>query len=295
MKYSIVLLFAAMLAACGSGTADDPQQENAPRKDNVAVRIAVTPTLDCLPLFLAADHHLFEKAGLSIGLTPFQAQMDQDTALTGGSVAGAMTDLVRAERLKSQGVSLRYATATDASWQLLTSRMARIRQLHQLNDKMVAMTRFSATHLLCDLVVDSSRLPTEHVFRIQVNDVAVRLNMLQVGNMDALLLPEPQATAARNIKARVLYDTRQTDVRLGVLALREGVLDTVQWKTLQQVYNEACDSLNERGLAAYADVIKERMGVAQRTVDSLPPGYRFTHWAQPRDTDIERARKWLKK
>jgi len=295
MRKTIFCFFATVAAACGPQTAQEPQQEPQDAGDTAAVRIAVTPTLDCMPLFVAADRHLFERAGLSIGITPFQAQMDQDTAVMAGSVAGAMTDLVRAERLKSQGVGLRYATATEASWQLLTSRTARVKQPHQLNDKMVAMTRFSATHLLCDLMVDSSRLPSEHVFRIQVNDVAVRLNMLQVGNMDALLLPEPQATAARNMKAYVLYDSRKADVRLGVLALREGALDSAQWKTLQQVYDEACDSLNERGLAAYADVIRERTGVARRTIDSLPADYRFAHWAQPREADIERARKWLKK
>ncbi|MBR1932643.1 MAG: ABC transporter substrate-binding protein [Prevotella sp.] len=294
---SYILLVAALLAGCDGNaprSTEEASEANG-QNDTTLLSIAVTPTLDCLPLFVASDHHLFEKQGLQVRLDSYQSQMDQDTALAASRVSGMTTDLVRAERLRGQGTALSYATATQASWQLLTSRTARIKQPHQLRDKMVAMTRFSATHLLCDLMVDSAKLPTEHVFRIQVNDVAVRLNMLQVGNMDALLLPEPQATAARNMKAHVLYDTRPADLWLGVMVFREKAVDANRLRLLQKVYDEACDSLNERGLAAYADVIMRRCNVSRRTVDSLPTHLNYPHWQQPRDRDLQRAQEWLKK
>ena len=37
----------------------------------------------------------------------------------------------------------------------------------------------------------------EEVFKVQINDVALRLQMLLNNEMDAMLLTEPQATTAR--------------------------------------------------------------------------------------------------
>ena len=65
-----------------------------------------------------------------------------------------------------------------------------------MDDKMVAMTRYSVTDLLSDMVVDSAKLKPERVFRIQINDVNVRLKMLENNEMDALLMTEPYATQA---------------------------------------------------------------------------------------------------
>lgn len=262
--------------------------------DSGAVRLAVMPTLDCLPFFLASEHGLFASVGLNIVLLPYQAQMDCDTALQRGSADGMATDLVRSECLISQGISLTYIMRTQASWQLLTGKAARISRLKQLDDKMLAMTRYSATDLLADLAVDSARLKPERVFRIQVNDVNVRLSMLQNAIMDALLLPEPQATAARNLHAAVLLDTRKLDVQLGVVAFKEHVFTDKQQQLFLKAYNQACDSINQQGLDAYSDIIQKYCGVTQQVVDSLPTNLIFQPAAQPREVDVERAKAWLK-
>lgn len=295
-KIAIALIALASLAGCGeqdTGTRNtgDGSQE----KDTAAVCIAVMPTLDCLPLFLASDHGLFANAGLDVSLLPLQAQMDCDTALLSGSADGMVTDVVRAERLQHQGVSLDYLTATQASWQLLTGKTARISRLNQLNDKMMAMTRYSATDLLGDMAVDSAGLNPETVFRIQVNDVTVRLNMLQNNIMDALWLPEPQATAARNLQARVLIDTRQLNLCFGIIAFRQHSLTDAQKQTFTNVYNQACDSLNQLGLAAFSDLIISHCHVSQQVVDSLPSDIRFDHATAPRQSDLEKVGKWLEK
>ena len=52
-------------------------------------------------------------------------------------------------------MALDYIAQTNAYWQLTSNRIARIRRLNQLSDKMVAMARFSATALLADYAVDS--------------------------------------------------------------------------------------------------------------------------------------------
>ena len=46
------------------------------REDSAALKIAVMPTLDCLPLFVAKETDLFDKDVSDIRLKMFTAQMD---------------------------------------------------------------------------------------------------------------------------------------------------------------------------------------------------------------------------
>lgn len=82
-------------------------------------------------------------------------------------------------------------------WKLVANRKSRVTKINQLSDKLVAMTRFSATDFLCDKMSDSIKGKKEEFFRVQVNDVDIRLKMLQNGEIDAAWLTEPQASVAK--------------------------------------------------------------------------------------------------
>ena len=269
------------------------------REDSAALKVAVMPTLDCLPLFVAKDLHLFDTLGADVRLKMFTAQMDCDTALIGGSVEGAVTDLVRAERMIQKGTALRHITATNAYWQLYSNRMARIKTLKQLDDKMVAMTRYSATDLLADFVRDSAKLEKERLFKIQVNDVTIRLKMLINSEIDAVLLTEPQASVARQAHHQLLLDSRKIPVKLGVISFREKSLADKerqrQLDVFKRGYNQACDSLKKFGVDHYCDLIEKYCKVKSNQVDSLLLTLQYDKIAEPSEADVERARKWLKK
>ena len=300
----IILLAAALLAACGQ-TEDEArsisraEQLRLAKEDSAALKVAVMPTLDCLPLYVAEMYNLFDTLGADVRLKAYTAQMDCDTALERGHVEGAVTDLVRGQRMAANGTPLTYATATNAYWQLITTRNARLTQLKQLDDKMVAMARHSATALLADEAVARGGLQPERVFRIQVNDVNVRLQMLLNNSMDATLLTEPQATAARNAGHRTLLDSRTMDTRLGAIAFSSEAIKAPtrqrQMETFIKAYNMACDSINKNGPAAYRRLIAARCGVGEAAADSLPRNLKFAHAAKPRQKDIETADKWLEK
>ena len=268
------------------------------REDSAAMKVAVLPTLDCLPIYLAEDHQLFDTV-VDIRLKHFTAQMDVDTALMNNRVELGVTDLVRAERMMKQKAPIEYLTATNAYWQLITNRVARITDLKHLDDKMLAMTRYSVTDLLGDLAVDSAKLKPERVFRLQINDVNVRLKMLENNEMDALLMTEPQAAQARLLKHKVILDTRKLDMQMGAIVMQSRVLDErmrkVQLKVFMKGYNAACDSINKYGVSHYKDLVMKYCKVKREAVDTIPKDLKFSHIAKPRTQDIERAQKWLSK
>ena len=291
-----------VLLGCSSGDYDSVADNAADiSADTLVLRIAVMPTVDCLPVYVAYESGIFERESLSVALIPFTAHMDCDTAMAGGSVHAMPTDLVRGERLASQGTPLRYVAATDLQWQLLAAKTARIKRLPQMDDKMMAMTRYSATAMMADHLVDSARLDQERVFRIQVNDVLVRLNMMETGIMDAVLLPEPQATVARSLDCSLLYDSGADSLAMGVIAFSEKALrDSLrrqQMETFVRACDEACDSINTLGLDHYRQLIAARCHVNEAMVDSMiaqhPP--HFTHSRKPSPRDRDLAKKWLLK
>lgn len=274
------------------------QRLKAMREDSAALKVAVLPTLDCLPIFLAKDHQMFDTA-VDIRLKQFTAQMDIDTALANRRVEVGVSDLVRVERLKKQGDSLRYLTATNAYWQLVSNRGARITDLKHLDDKMLAMTRYSVTDLLGDVAVDSAKLKSERVFRIQINDVNVRLKMLENNEMDALILTEPQASVARMLKHKVLLDTRKLDMQMGVIVSQwkgmDGETRAKQLRVFMRGYNKACDSINQYGIANYAPLIAKYCRVKPDALQQISKDLKFHHIALPREEDVNRAKAWLSK
>ena len=306
MKKSAIMMISCLLLvmACGKSYKETKREaaqnrREVFRKDSAALKVAVLPTLDCLPLYVAEYYQLFDTIRGGVRLKRFTAQMDCDTAMERGRVEGMVTDLVRAIRMQQRGPKLRYVTVTNAYWQLITNRNARIRQLKQLDDKMVAMTRFSFTDMMTDHVVDSVKLKAERVFKVQINDVNVRVQMLQNNEMDALWMTEPQASMARQMKNPVVFDSRTTKMQPGVLAFREQEMRhperTKQLQLFAEAYKQACDSINKYGFRRYSDIIMRECNVSQVVVDSLPDVKKNPYiYAQgPRQEDIVQIEKWL--
>ena len=121
-RTAIIIIVAALLAACGQSYEETKritreQRREAARKDSAALKIAVMPTLDCLPLFVAKKEQLLDSLHGGVRLKMYNAQMDCDTAIARGRVEGAVTEFIRAQRLERQGTELRHVGKTSfAEW-----------------------------------------------------------------------------------------------------------------------------------------------------------------------------------
>ena len=274
----ILLALTGMFAACDDTysekqTVTRRQRAEQRRLDSLAFKIGTTPTMDCLPVFIAKENGFFEKKGVDVRLRLRNSHLDLDTLLREGCIEGAFTEKVRAERLVDNGVKLRFVVTTNSYWQLVSNRNMRIRKLSQLSDKMVAMTRFSATDHLTTLAIDSAK-PKNAVYRIQINDVKIRLRMLFNNEIDAVWLTEPQLTSAKLHKPPVLMDSRSRNLNLGVLAIREQAFAdknrSKQYAAFIKAYNAACDSINKYGMANYSHIIRKYTGADDKTIKALP-------------------------
>jgi len=304
LRYFVAILAGmTLIASCGVSYKESKRLSRLERirlakEDSAALKIAVMPTLDCLPLYVAREYHWFCDGKTDIRLKYYTSQIDCDTAILNERVEGSVSDLVRVARMNSRGAKLKAQIATAAYWQLITNRNSRIRELKQLDDKMVAMTRYSVTDMLTQHVVDSAKLANEKVFRVQINDLNVRLQMLQNNEIDAIFATEPQATLARLSKHKVLLDTRKMGWNMGVITFRDKPMKDVdrkrQYDVFVKAYNQACDSINKNGIARYADLVQKYCHIERAQLDSIPK-MRYEHAVGPRQTDMARAEKYIKK
>ena len=299
-KFSIMIcLVSALLlgmASCGDSQQKRlrlSKQEKA-RLDSIdraSLKVGVMPTLDCLPVYLAYEDSIFLNQGVTVHLYRYNAQMDCDTAIARKRVEGTVTDLVRAARLQKQGTQLFYPVSTNLYWQLITNRKARISELKQLSDKMIAMTRHSATDYLSTLVIDSVKTKYD-VYRVQINDLNIRLRMLLNNEMDAAWMPEPYATQARMAKHVALADSRDKNLLLGVIAFRSKLKAEPRRKNqidrFVKAYDIAVDSINKNGVQHYAALLTKYYGIDAQTVSNLPK-LKYSHAMEPRQRDLKVA------
>lgn len=293
----LLILAVLTLVSCGKSDkelqAERQAQKVAEREAyQKAYKIAVMPTMDCLPAYLLKDSLLYDTAKVDIRLCRFNAQMDCDTAMIGGSVQAAFSDLVRTERLKHRNkVLMHYLTDTNLNWQLIADKDSKLKQLSDLSDKIVAMTRFSGTDLLTDMAVKKAK-PKYQVFRVQVNDVLVRLAMLQNHEIDAYWFSEPQITKALSADNNSLFNSEDAGVHLGVVAIMDKVRRQDEEAAFAAAYDKAVEQINKNGVKYYSALIQKYMQVDESVVRALPD-IKYTKIGPPRKANLLMARNFL--
>lgn len=293
----LLILAVLMLVSCGKSDkelqAERQAQKLAEREAyQKAYKIAVMPTIDCLPAYLLKDSLLYDSAKVDIRLCRFNAQMDCDTAMIGGSVQAAFSDLVRTERLKHRNkVLMHYLTDTNLNWQLVADKGSKLKKLSDLSDKIIAMTRYSGTDLLTDMVVKKAK-PKYQVFRVQINDVLVRLAMLQNHEIDAYWFAEPQVTKALSADNNSLFNSKDAGVHLGVVAIMDKVRRQDEEAVFVDAYNKAVELINKNGVKYYSALIQKYMKVDEAVVRALPD-IKYTKIGPPRKADLIMARNYL--
>jgi len=264
------------------------------REDSLALKIALVPALDCLPLFVAADRGMFDSLKVDVRLKVKHSPLDCVEAFRHGKVEGMVSDLFHTERLVKRGMQLRYAGATDGYCQIIANRLSRVKGLSQLDGKLIAMSRYGVTDWLTKHALDSVKLGDLKAFRVQIHDPIISTDMLKNNELDAVTVGEPYATELRQLKNTVLLDSRNLGVNPGVIAFRtKALIDSRingQYQKFRTVYNAACDSINRFGINYYAPILMKYCKVNEKTVAALPK-MKFQHLADPRESDIKRANK----
>lgn len=295
---ALSVVFSLFACAGSGGEGDGPPSRRAQDADSASVlRIGLMPTLDCLPFYYAASSGIFDSLGVEVDLQTFMAQMDLDTALSGGHLDGIYSDLVRSALLQSKDTFPVVVMGCDGAWKVVTSQSLRLRNPSQLEERMVAVARHSATDFMADRVAQAGGLPADMIYRPQINHVGLRTEMLDNAQVEAAVLPEPQATQAAVAGHRIIYSSEDENVRLGCVTFDRAALSrgrkAEMLGRLFAGYDVAVGVLNRRGKSACDSLLRIGYGLSARVVDSLRlPRYEAAHL--PAAADVRAAVEFLR-
>lgn len=246
---TLLLTFILAMASCTKRQEALPFDGNADGCDSTTLSVAVLPTLSCLPVYYAQRMGMFDSAGVSVHLCRYQAQMDVDTAVLRDRVQVAISDPLRALRLQSDSLDIIPLMAMDAPLSLVALKGKRVKQMKQMKEKTVAISRLSCTDYWSQKLTADAGIDLSLIFRPQVNDIYLRTDMLRGGLLDAAMLPEPYATWTAMEGHRRVGRTKTPGLctALWIMPQRGTQNDSLSSRVqrFDQVYRQAIKQMND--------------------------------------------------
>ena len=281
-----------MLASCSQRQEATQFQADSTGIDTTVLCVAVMPAMSCLPVYYAEKTGLADSLGLEMQLLRYQAQMDIDTAIINGYADIAFTDLIRCARLSKQ-VDLAPIASCDESLSLISLKTKRVKQVNQMKEQMIAVSRLSATDYWCDRVLDSTRTSYDDIYRPQINDVWLRAEMLRQGLIDAAIMGEPFATWMTMLGHKRLFESRGKQPQLYAWAASTATKQ--QQKAFLNVLKKATTRLSKPSEATLLrDILKQEYQLPPALVDTIEL-QRVKQATTVRESDITAAQDWLKR
>ena len=281
-----------MLASCSQRQEATQFQADSTGIDTTVLCVAVMPAMSCLPVYYAEKTGLADSLGLEMQLLRYQAQMDIDTAIINGYADIAFTDLIRCARLSKQ-VDLAPIASCDEPLSLISLKTKRVKQVNQMKEQMIAVSRLSATDYWCDRVLDSTRTSYDDIYRPQINDVWLRAEMLRQGLIDAAIMGEPFATWMTMLGHKRLFESRGKQPQLYAWAASTATKQ--QQKAFLNVLKEATTRLSKPSEATLLrDILKQEYQLPPALVDTLEL-QRVKQATTVGESDINAAQDWLRR
>lgn len=255
-------LVVAAAASALLGLAGCAKKASAPATDGTAIeatpepiRIGVLPTEDSLPLWVAEQQGLFQKAGIDVKIVTFQAAQERDAAFASGSIDAYMGDIIASAMLEAGGspVSLVTvmlgATPQQGRFGIVAKPGSKADKLTGLAGVPIGTSSASIQEYVVDKLMASAGVEADQVKKEIVPKVPVRLELLMSGKLEAAALPEPLLSLAEKQGAVLIADDTKgenlTQTVLGVsdkyLAVPGGMVTVGR---LLDVWDEAVDVVN---------------------------------------------------
>lgn len=275
MKKYVLYILLASLTVANVSCSPEERGKSIEQRGKV-LTIALTPTMDCFPLYVAERAGIAASCGYTLDIQTHASRCDCDTALIYGSAIAIMTDSVRAHLLPRMiqtvpdsvkcvnADSLSYSYHHNIKLYFFTNYKSRIKKAAQLADRMIALDRNGGEAQAAQRLVDSLKI-TDKTFLVQMQNISTRIQMLTANSMDAVVLTEPQATAARMARHNMIHSaTAASPATSGCLASGKHHDD------LKKIYNAAVDTINKYGIHRYDYVMVADMQMMPEQAAQVP-------------------------
>jgi len=264
----------------------DVQGEEYTTDENLSLKIGVMPAVDSAPIFIADKNGYFKELGLDVDVQIYTNAMNRQSALQSGELDGAMTDVVALVNNVQNGFDIKVTTSTDGSFPILVKK-----DFKEQKDIKVGLMEVSVVNYLCDEFLSENY----NVEKIFINEIPARLEMLNQGQIDMAVLPEPVASQGElmGLEKRIYESKDEFSPEIMVFT---GDAIKNKEKAIQlfhEAYNKAVAEIQKNDSIA-RDILVEKLELNPEVKDKITlPKYNIARL--PSQEYIEKIMKWNEK
>lgn len=295
----ILILFSTIFIGCSQKT-EQPKttitNANDSSGNKADLTLAMLPTTDCIPFFVAQRNGIYDSLGLNVHLVLYPSQLNAEKSVLDKKSDGCASDIFRTILLQNQGKGIKLLFATEREWDLIANKALRANKISQISSRMIGMTRHSVLDYLCDYFNTQMSTAKGPMLRPQINSVFIRENMLTANQIDAAILPQPIALTATKKGHTKLFTTDLKYKGFSGISISSDVeynpKKAEKVKLLQQGYDLAVKKLQQSETLRISKVLAKSFRIDSIT-SSIKTKQSFATIKNFKQDKINTAFKWL--
>ena len=174
------------------------------------LRVGGLPVSNGIPSALALLLGYFEEAGYVVELVPAASAQELRELMEAGELDGFQADLITTLVLMEGGLDLRLVRHVEMTnhpdFAIVANSASGIMSAEDLSGASIAISTSTVVQYLADQLLDSAGISVDEVEYVNVPWIFNRYEMLQSGEIDVALLPQPFLAHAANAGQHVLVD-----------------------------------------------------------------------------------------
>ncbi|MCS7281012.1 MAG: ABC transporter substrate-binding protein [Desulfobacterota bacterium] len=185
--------------------------------------VGVLPILDVLPIYVAEEKGYFNASNLDVEIIPCASAAERDQLVAAGSLDVIINDLVSLALFNKERVSVigvRYAMVPKEKFfqfAIVSSKSSNITSASDLKGVPIGISQATIVHYLTERLLLKEGFKYEEIKTVPIPRIPDRLAALTRGELKAACLPEPFATLAMSMGARLILDDRRIPTLSGSL------------------------------------------------------------------------------
>lgn len=254
------------------GCAGTPN-ENAP---DPTLNMALLPILDVLPFYVAQENGYFEEEGVQIELIPIQSAPERDALLQSGEADGALTDLQSVVFFNQDSPQVQVVAKARKAYpefphfRIVAAPGFEVATPEDMANVPVGISENTIIDYLNDRLLTAWGVPEENIVIEAVPAIPVRFELLLSGQLNAALLPDPQAQAAIAAGGSLIVDDAEfPDFSQSVLAFTTAAIESKPEtiEAFMRAWNRAVADINA-DRDAFRNVLIENTRVPESIQDT---------------------------
>ncbi|MGE5376946.1 MAG: ABC transporter substrate-binding protein [Bacteroidota bacterium] len=301
-KFALTILgFLLVLSACApkAGTAGPTQA--AANHSSKALKIAVLPIIDTLPMYVAQQEGLFAKHGVNVEFVPVSSAPERDQLLAAGGADGTINETLAVmlfNKEKPQMQVVRYAlrpTESNGHFFIIASPKSDISSIDGLKGVEIGVSQGTVIEYVTDRLLQAAGFTADEIKTVAVPKISDRMALLASGQLKAGVMPDPLAALVVGQGGRIVADdSKHPEYGFSVISFRRDVIDRDPGavKGFLAAIEEATTLLNADP-AKYKSVLSEQKIVPAPLIDKYQPPV-FPAAGVPTESEWKDALRWLK-